>query len=1304
MSAASSPDGLPVACEVCPLPQAPTAHDGFWLMPGRRSRRAYSQRRSLRPWAIFAHHSRLERIIAALALVAAAAQGACAPLFSIFFGDSIQSMVAQRGGGALDAIKPVALKMLALCGVDFALSALWHASISLVAERAGARLRANYLQALLEKDASWFDMRSAAELPSRMASDTQNVQDASGTHAGSLVAHFAKFLVGIGVAMNRGWELTLVLLITMPLFVFMGSLTGRATVRAMRSNAERYAVAAAVAEQALQMIRTVVAFGGEDREVERYRERLSPSIAGGVYAGFLLGLAKGLFACMMHALFSIAYAYAAFFLVGTRMNPATDMVYSGSDIMTVLVAMNMSLSVFWSVPEDLHKLLPGLVSLEAVQWLMDEPSAIERKAAERDDKSFVLPGSRVSAWGSDKMRVNGKCVQELSISEIAFTDVYFSYPSRRESPVLRGISLTIYGNQKAAFVGESGSGKSTVMQLLLRFYDADSGQILINRTPIEALALRSFRRQMGYVGQEPVLFAASLRANIQGGDQLMSDLQVLDAAEQAQLGAVINALPKGLDTFVGSQGCHFSGGQKQRIAIARAMARRPQVLLLDEATSALDNESELQVQTTIDQLQQASRSLTTIAIAHRLSTVRNSDVIFFLCGGVVIERGSHSELMSSQGAYFRSVMAQECGQSFTASRCIHIPSGDLVGVTQLSQMAPVTSTSSWRLAGESLSDCVSLLSERRSDASDNKRLQDLDASNFRIPYRRIFGMMSFQERGVLAVLGLLVLVTSACMPIWGYMLGVSTAAFYLTPASAMQAEILKWVSLMVGNGVSQVILLPPRQAASHFLVQKTVMRLRVAAFRNLLRQHIGFFDDPDSGAAGICSTLEVQAQTASNMFLSLAGIISCFWSIAFTLIIASVVCWQLTLSLAIIIPGLLGLNGCLLRASRISKEASDMTSQAVEISTEAIVNIRTVHALVMEVKVQSIYWARVSKAASRAIPKFVVAGLVFAVGNLNTLLIVFASIVLGAAFMQSDGVTFEMVFQVLLTLACGSTSAGNQFRSAQDMQSERIAMCDLFTKIDLKSEILASSLGEEPELSALDIEFRNVRFGYPHRHGSHVFTGVSFLVRAGQSMALVGPSGCGKSTAIQLLLRFYSPSQGCILVGGVPLNNLSVSWWRRHVGIVSQEPVLFDASLEENVRYGKPDATPAELEAAARDANLDFVLNGIVRWTDSVGASGGKLSGGQKQRCAIARALVRSPKLLLLDEATSALDAVAEHDVQAALQTARKGRTTITIAHRLSTIADSDLIVVLEAGVVAEQGAHQELLDRRGLYWKLWRR
>ncbi|CAF1395907.1 unnamed protein product [Rotaria sp. Silwood1] len=247
-----------------------------------------------------------------------------------------------------------------------------------------------------------------------------------------------------------------------------------------------------------------------------------------------------------------------------------------------------------------------------------------------------------------------------------------------------------------------------------------------------------------------------------------------------------------------------------------------------------------------------------------------------------------------------------------------------------------------------------------------------------------------------------------------------------------------------------------------------------------------------------------------------------------------------------------------------------------------------------------------------------------------------------------------------------------------------------------------------------DIEFDNVNFIYPSRKEVSVLHNLSLIARAGQTTALVGSSGCGKSTCISLFLRYYKPSSGQITINGRPITDYNVKQLRQNIGVVSQEPILFDVSVYENIRFGKVNATRAEIEQAAQEANAhNFIMQLPNKYETLVGERGIQLSGGEKQRIALARALVKQPAFLLLDEATSALDSVSEQVVQEALDRACKsnndffsayridisffiGRTTIVIAHRLTTIQNAHQIYVLDNGSVIEQGTHETLMAKEG--------
>ena len=299
------------------------------------------------------------------------------------------------------------------------------------------------------------------------------------------------------------------------------------------------------------------------------------------------------------------------------------------------------------------------------------------------------------------------------------------------------------------------------------------------------------------------------------------------------------------------------------------------------------------------------------------------------------------------------------------------------------------------------------------------------------------------------------------------------------------------------------------------------------------------------------------------------------------------------------------------------------------------------------------------------------------------------------------------IWRVAVTVLVGGMIVGMSFSSILDLQQLFTAAEQIFEIVDRKPLIdtnPATGLKLSDDLEG-NINLNKGEFSYPTRPDTPVLNKISLMVKAGQRVALVGESGCGKSTVIQLIQRFYDLDNGCLNIEDQDIKSLNLPFVRSKIGIVSQEPVLFNRTIGENIQYGdnEREVSMEEVIAAARKANIHGFVSGLPQgYETNIGGKGKQLSGGQKQRVAIARAMVRNPAILLLDEATSALDSESEKIVQDALDAAQEGRTSITIAHRLSTIKDVDVIFVIEKGQVAEQGSHEELLEQKGIYFKLW--
>ena len=273
----------------------------------------------------------------------------------------------------------------------------------------------------------------------------------------------------------------------------------------------------------------------------------------------------------------------------------------------------------------------------------------------------------------------------------------------------------------------------------------------------------------------------------------------------------------------------------------------------------------------------------------------------------------------------------------------------------------------------------------------------------------------------------------------------------------------------------------------------------------------------------------------------------------------------------------------------------------------------------------------------------------------------------------------------------------------REMKQSLIDMEAMFRLLGVEREVEDRPESVDLVTANATVEFRDVSFGY--RPDRPILKDVGFKVPAGKTVAIVGPSGAGKSTISRLLFRFYDVDGGSIRIDGQDIRELTQASLRAAIGIVPQDTVLFNDTIYYNIAYGRPAATPAEVEEAARLAQVhDFVLTLPDGYSTRVGERGLKLSGGEKQRVAIARTILKRPAILLFDEATSALDTHTEREIQGALREVSKGRTTLVIAHRLSTVVDADEIIVLQAGKIVERGAHRDLIDRDGIYAAMWRR
>ncbi|XP_048881352.1 ATP-dependent translocase ABCB1 isoform X32 [Brienomyrus brachyistius] len=485
------------------------------------------------------------------------------------------------------------------------------------------------------------------------------------------------------------------------------------------------------------------------------------------------------------------------------------------------------------------------------------------------------------------------------------------------------------------------------------------------------------------------------------------------------------------------------------------------------------------------------------------------------------------------------------------------------------------------------------------------------------------------------------------------------------------------------------------------------MRLRSQCFRAMMGQEIGWFDDNRNAVGVLTTKLATDASLVKGAAGSRLGLITnTICALIIAIVVAFIFSWQLTLLILACVPILSGANFIQMRATggHASKDQKALELSG-KISTETVENFRTVVSLSREEVFFKKFKDSLSYAYKAALCKAPIYGLTYGISQAIPYFVNAAIFRFGAWLIAHCYTQYENVFLVFSVIIFTAMNIGQSSSFAPDFAKAKASAQRILTLLDRKPEIdIYSEKGDMPGTCTGNIEFHDVHFMYPTRRNVNVLQGLNVSVSSGQTLALVGGSGCGKSTSIQLLERFYDIASGHVSLDGHDIKSLNLAWLRSQLGLVSQEPILFDCSIAENIQYGdnSRDVSQTEIEEAAKSANIHtFIQNLPETYNTRVGDKGAQLSGGQKQRIAIARALVRHPKVLLLDEATSALDTESEKIVQQALDKARLGRTCVVIAHRLSTIQNADIIAVIQNGRVVEQGTHSQLMQREGAYYAL---
>ncbi|KAK5891393.1 hypothetical protein CgunFtcFv8_018649 [Champsocephalus gunnari] len=1177
-------------------------------------------------------------------------------------------------------------------GIGAAVFVLGYFQISLWVRSAAKQIqliRNLYFRQVMRMEIGWFDCTSVGELNTRMSDDINKINDAIADQVAIFLQRFTTFVCGFSVGFVKGWKLTLVIVAASPLIGVGAGLMALFVAKLTGMELQAYAKAGAVADEVLTSIRTVAAFGGEAKEVQRYDRNLILAQRWGIRKGLIMGFFTGYMWLIIFLCYGLAFWYGSSLVLDTEeYTPGTLLqVFFG----VLIAALNLG---------QASPCLEAFASGRGAATIIFE-------TIEREPEIDCL-----SEAGYKLEKVKG---------DIEFHNVTFNYPSRPDVKILDQLSVAVKSAETTAFVGPSGAGKSTAIQLIQRFYDPKEGMVTLDGHDIRGLNIQWLRSLIGIVEQEPVLFATTIAENIRYGRPDVPMEDVIGAAKQANAYNFIMDLPQKFDTLVGAGGGQMSGGQKQRIAIARALVRKPRILLLDMATSALDNESEATVQKALDKVRTGR---TTITIAHRLSTIKNADVIVGFEHGRAVESGKHNELLERKGIYFTLVTLQSQGDKALNEKARQMVVEDEVpeklhlsragsyraslrasirqrSRSQLSNLIPESSVS---IAGElgPRAYAVSQPDKSKEDIAEEEEEEFVEPA----PVARIlkynapeWPYMLFGSFGAA--------INGGVNPVYSLLFSQILATFSLTDTVAQRKEIDGICVFFVMVGVVSFFTQMLQAYAFSKSGELLTRRLRRLGFQAMLGQEVGWFDDHKNSPGALTTRLATDASQVQGATGAQIGmIVNSLTNIGVAILMSFYFSWKLTMLILCFLP-FIALSGAF--QARMLTVFAKQDKQAMEIagqiSGEALNNIRTIAGLGKERTFVELYAVQLHAPYEAALKKAKVYGACYGFSQCVVFLTNSASYRFGGYLVQQEGLHFSLVFRVISAIVTSGTALGRASSYTPEYAKAKISAARFFQLLDRVPQIsVYSDKGDKWDNFQGNIEFIDCNFTYPTRPDIQVLNGLNVSVKPGQTLAFVGSSGCGKSTSIQLLERFYDPDHGRVLIDGHDSTGVSVPFLRSKIGIVSQEPILFDCSIEENIKYGdnSREISMNEVISASKKAQLhSFVMGLPEKYQTNVGAQGSQLSRGQKQRIAIARAIIRDPKILLLDEATSALDTESEKTVQEALDKAREGRTCIVIAHRLSTIQNSDIIAVMSRGYVIEKGAHDQLMALKGAYYKL---